>query len=387
MKNRSLKTAAFLMVLLAVVLCSTAALAKEYGVIHRTETLNLRAQGSSSSQWLGSYSRGTWVEIIGSQNNFYRVLTPDGRTGYMSKNYVQSVASGNDVWMVKVTNPNGGSFLNFRAQPSFSAQVLEIFYTGVPLKVVNSTNGWYQVQFNGQTGYVRGEYVADMGIYAKGSDVVATIKTPNNGMMNMRSGPGMNCPVVQQFPGDSYVSVIAKGKDWWYVSMNGISGFMSDDYLMEGLHAARDLSANKSTISSSQAAYAVVSNPKSTQALNLRQFDSTASRVLDKLYNGRKLWINDFGKEWCAVTDQVTGLSGFVMTKYITLYNVGVSVKNVSHPTGNYVNLRSSRDMGQNNVILRVPHGEWVLVLSPGSDWTKVEYNGYTGYMMSYFLQ
>ena len=385
--RKHLKPGVFVLVMLAVLLFAFGALAAEYGVIYRTETLNLRSQASSSSQWLGSYPRGTWVKISGSQNNFYRVYTPDGRSGYMSKNYIQAVGDNDSAWMVKVTNPNGGSFLNLRAQPSFSAQVLEIFYTGVPLKVINSTNGWYQVQFNGQTGYVRSEYVADMGVYAKGSDVVATIKTPNNGMMNMRSGPSMNDPVIQQFPGDSYVSVIAKGKDWWYVSANGIAGFMSDDYLKEGLHAARDLSANKSTLSSSQAAYAVVSNPKSTQALNLRQFDSTASRVLDKLYNGRKLWINDFGSEWCAVTDQVTGISGFVMTKYITLHNVGISTKLVSHPNGSYVNLRSSRDMGANNVILRVPHGEWVMVLSPGSDWTKVEYNGYTGYMMSYFLQ
>ncbi|MBP3647313.1 MAG: SH3 domain-containing protein [Clostridia bacterium] len=384
---KRLRPGVFLAVMLMVILCASAALAADYGVIYRTETLNLRSQGSSSSQWLGSYPRGTWVKINGSQNNFYHVYTPDGRSGYMSKNYIQAVGDDDSTWMVKVTNPNGGSFLNLRAQPSYSAQVLEIFYTGVPLKVINSTNGWYQVQFNGQTGYVRSEYVADMGIYAKGSDVVATIKTPNNGMMNMRSGPSMNDPVIQQFPGDSYVSVIAKGKDWWYVSMNGIAGFMSDDYLVEGLHAARDLSANKSTISPSQAAYAVVSNPKSTQALNLRQFDSTASRVLDKLYNGRKLWINDFGSEWCAVTDQVTGLSGYVMTKYITLYNVGISTKLVSHPNGSYVNLRSSRDMSQNNVILRVPHGQWVTVLSPGSDWTKVEYNGYTGYIMTYFLQ
>lgn len=385
--RKHLKPGVFVLVMLAVLLFAFGALAAEYGVIYRTETLNLRLQASSSSQWLGSYPRGTWVKISGSQNNFYRVYTPDGRSGYMSKNYIQAVGDNDSAWMVKVTNPNGGSFLNLRAQPSFSAQVLEIFYTGVPLQVLSSTNGWYQVQFNGQTGYVRSEYVADMGIYAKGSDVVATIKTPNNGMMNMRSGPSMNDPVIQQFPGDSYVSVIAKGKDWWYVSANGIAGFMNDDYLKEGLHAARDLSANKSTLSSSQAAYAVVSNPKSTQALNLRQFDSTASRVLDKLYNGRKLWINDFGSEWCAVTDQVTGLSGFVMTKYVKLYNVGVSTKIVTHPNGSYVNLRSSRDMGANNVILRVPHGEWVMVLSPGSDWTKVEYNGYTGYMMSYFLQ
>lgn len=385
MKKCSLKPDVFLVVFLSAMLLFTCALASEYGVIYRTESLNLRSQASSSSQWLGSYPKGTWVQINGSQNNFYRVYTPDGRSGYMSKNYIQAVEENNYAWMQKVYNANGGAFLNFREKPSYSARVLDIFYNGVPLYVHSYQNGWYCVEINGQVGYVREEYVADMGVQALGSSEVATIKTPGNTAMNLRSGPGMNYGVIAQFPGDSYVSVLAKGTDWWYVSINGYHGFMSDDYLVDGLQAARDLAADKSTTASSQA-YAVVSNPKSTQALNLRQYASTASRVLDKLYNGRRLWINEQGSEWCAVTDQVTGISGFVMTKYITLHNTTASTRMVTHPNGSYVNLRSSRDMGQDNVILRVPHGQWVTVLSPGTDWCKVQYNGFTGYMLSYFL-
>ncbi|MBR3874208.1 MAG: SH3 domain-containing protein [Clostridia bacterium] len=384
MKKSFVKWSLLLALLLAVGVASASA--AEYGVIYRTDTLNLRAQGSSSSQWLGSYSRGTWVQINGSQNNFYSVYTPDGRVGYMSKNYIDVVDGDDYVWMVKVTNPNGGAFLNFRNQPSYTSQVLDIFYNGVPLYVHSYNNGWYCVEINGQTGYVRSEYVADMGVRTLGSSTVATIKTPNNSAMNMRSGPSMNDPVIYQVPGDTYVSVLAKGNGWWCVSVDGMWGFMSSDYLNEGLTAARDLSANKVTTANGQP-HAMVSNPKSTQALNLRQYASTGSRVLDKLYNGRKLWVDEYGSEWCAVTDQVTGLSGYVMTKYITLYNLpSKATRRVVHPNGSYVNLRSAPDMYSGNVQVRVPNGQYVSIISPGPDWCKVQYNGYTGYMLSYFL-
>jgi len=361
------------------------AFAAEYGVVYRTESLNLRAQGSSGSQWLGSYPRGTWVEIDGSQNNFYRVITPDGRSGYMSKNYIDT---GDDwQWTATVTNPNGGAFLNFRAQPSYNADVLDIFYYGVPLRVLGAdVNGWYLVSINGQTGYVRSEYIQDHGSLYRGSDDVYTIKTPNNTAMNMRSGPGMQYGVVAQFPGDRYVMVLASGGGWSMVSIDGYVGFMSSDFLTEGLCSARDLAANKSTTVAGQP-YALVANPKSTQALNLRQYASTASRVMDKLYNGTKLWVDEHGSEWCAVTDQTTGISGYVMTRYVTLHNLpSVPVREVVHPSGTFVNLRYSPDMTQNNVAVRVPDGAKVTILSPGPDWCKVQYGGYTGYMLTYFL-
>lgn len=387
MKKRHLLAAA----LMAAILCMLTALAvaENFGVVYRTDTLNLRSQGSSSSQWLGSYSRGTWVEIVGSQNNFYRVYTPDGRTGYMSKNYIDTACDAEDsAWMAVVDNHNGGAFLNFRAEPSYNAQVLDIFYNGVPLYVHSRTNGWYCVEINGQVGYVREEFLTDWGRGQCGSAVVATIKTPNNTAMNLRSGPGMNYPVIRQFTGDSYVSVLAKGNGWWCVSADGTMGFMSSDYLVEGLHSARDNNAANTAPSVNGTPYALVNNPSPAQALNLRQYASTASMVLDKLYNGDRLWVDEQGAEWCAVTDQATGISGYVMTKYVKLHNLpSKPVRRVAHPGGTFVNLRSAPNMTQANVRARVPSGANVTILSPGPDWCKVQYNGYTGYMMTYFLQ
>lgn len=376
------------LLLLTVMLCllAGAAFAADFGVVYRTDALNLRAQGSSSSEWLGSYPRGTWVEIIGSQNNFYRVHTMDGRTGYMSKNYIDTVTSEDRVWMLEVNNSNGGAFLNFRAQPGYNAQVLGIFYNGVPLRAYGLNNGWYTVELNGQTGYVRCEYVLDHGT-RYGSSTVATIKTPNNGGLNLRSGPGKHYQVIDSFAGDRYVSVLAEGNGWWCVAVDGLVGYMSDDYLVKGLQSARDISAGGGGSWPGGTPYATVSNPRATQTLNLRRYASTASEVLDKMYNGEKLRVNEQGTEWCAVTHQATGVSGYVMTRYVTLSNLpAVPTRRVKHPAGSFVNLRSAPGMNQNNVLVRVPHGASVTIVSPGPDWCKVQYGGTTGYMMTYFL-
>ncbi len=373
--------------LLAILLCvfmTGSALAASYGVVSGTKSLNLRSAGSSSSKWLGAYGSGTWVELIGSQNNFYQVITPDGKVGYMSKNYIDATGDSTQKLRIATVNNGSGAYLNFRATPSYNGKVQGIFYNGVPLLVINEQNGWYCVQLNGQVGYVRSEFV-NVG-YKVGSSTVATIKTPGNSAMNLRSGPGTSYPVVRQFPGDRYVMVLAKGNGWWRVAIDGYVGFMSSDFLADGLKTARDIAAENGGGVSSDS-YAVVNNPKPTQALNLRQFPTTASAVLCKLYNGEELWVDEQGAEWCAVTVKDTGVSGYVMTKYIRLYNASSNpTRTVVHPSGTFVNLRQY-DSLSSKVLLRVPHGKQVTILSAGSEWCKVRYNGYEGYMLTYFLK
>mgnify|MGYP000837204290 CR=1 FL=1 len=38
-------------------------------------------------------------------------------------------------------------------------------------------------------------------------------------------------------------------------------------------------------------------------------------------------------------------------------------------------------------IAARVPTGNSVTIMIPGQDWCKVTWNGYTGYMLTYFLQ
>ena len=80
--------------------------------------------------------------------------------------------------------------------------------------------------------------------------------------------------------------------------------------------------------------------------------------------------------------------TGYMMTDYLTVYNVSSNpTMTVTHPDRTFVYLRSTAAQTSGNILVKVPHGKEVTVLTPGSTWTKVRYNGYTGYMMTRFLK
>jgi mannosyl-glycoprotein endo-beta-N-acetylglucosaminidase len=378
--KRSLIFGLAMLLVFALTTSSAGAAGENYAVVTGTDTLNLRADASSSSLWLGTYNRGAWVTIYDNKNNFYLVTTGDGKTGYMSKNYlapIQSLPYGN---VAIVNNQTESAFLNLRTTPSFSAPVITILYNGVPLNILTTNNGWYQVQMGSVTGYVRSDFTYLS--YQPLGSAVATIKTPNNTAVNMRSGPSGSASVLWQFAGDRYVAVLSKGTGWWYVCIDGHVGFISSDYLQEGLQAARDIAAGSGGGTSS---YAEVNNPKSTQKLNLRLTPSTAADIVARLSNGAKLTVLRQGVEWSQVYAQGVAATGYVMTQYLTLFNLPLAPSiAIRHPQGSYVNLRSSPSM-TSSVLARIPDGSTVTVLIPGADWVKIQYGGQTGYVIEYF--
>lgn len=365
-----------------------AATPSEFAMVYNTTSLNLRADATSSSSWRGAYAAGTWVEITGEKNNWYSVITPDGKTGYMSKNFLTK-GNTHSEYVGIVSNPAGTSFLNLREAPSYTAKVLGIYYNGVPFRINDYANGWYDVTVDGVDGYFRQEYVTRK--YMVCGDRVATIQTPNNTALNLRSGPSKDYGIIRQYRGGQYVMVLAKGKSWWKVSVDGHVGFMSSDFLVDGIHRGGPTSGSSGNSSSSGSTnthygYGIVTNPRSTQVLNLRQEPDTSSRVLGSFRNGVRVTILDQGSEWCHVMVDSTGDVGYMMTQYLNLHNLpSKPMMTVTHPQGSFVNLRRWSSMNA-AVLTRVSDGRTVEVLIPGEDWCKVRYNGTTGYMVSYFL-
>ena len=177
------------------------------------------------------------------------------------------------------------------------------------------------------------------------------------------------------------MAVYYQGTGWWYVGIDGYTGFISSDFLVEGLHAARDEAAQ----GGDGDAYATVKNPVSTQRLNLRTQPSTASQVVTKLTNGTRLSVIAQGTEWCEVFVDSLGVTGYVMTQYLKLVNLPKTPKvTVVHPQGSFVNLRASASMTA-SVITRIPSGKQATVVAPGADWMQVKYGKLTGYVMNYF--
>ncbi|MBE5768342.1 MAG: hypothetical protein E7333_01950 [Clostridiales bacterium] len=378
------KIARLMMVLLVMsAVLMTAALA-EFGLVTGSGYTNLRQSPSGSGGWLGSYVPGTWMEIIGEQNGFYQVKTPDGKQGYMSTSFVRIPHKSWGAVGI-VNNPKATSYLNLRQSPSYTATVLGQYYNGVPCRLISRSNGWYNVELNGQWGYFREEYIRETNMTFSGE--VATVQTADKKPLNLRQGPGYSYNVVKKLQHGSYVMVLARGNDWCQVSVEGAEGFVDASFLKDEIippviHQQQGTSATQST-----EAYALVNNPKPTQVLNFRQSASTTSRVLGQYMNGAKLWVLAQGTEWCQVVNQ-SGVAGYMMTEYLSLNNLpSIPYKTVMHPDRTFVYLRSEPMKNPANIQATVPHGDRVVVLVPGDIWTKVLWNGHAGYMMSAFLK
>lgn len=384
MKIKRWRTLLPLLMLAAFLFTAACAVAEDgvFGVVYNGQTVNLREGPSQSTGWLGTYPSGTWMAISGEFENWYAVTAPDGTTGYMSKSYVKIPTErwGN---VGIVNNPKATSFLNLRQTPSYSARVLDIYYNGVPCTLQSRSGGWYYVKVGGISGYFREEYLTQK--YMAYSDAVATVVTPGNTLLNLRSGPGKQYTSMKQFPGGSYVMVLQEGIDWWKVSIDGYVGYMDASFLVPEILDPGEVSDK--SIANGGEAYAIVNNPRSTQVLNFRESANTTSTVLGQFRNGAKLSVLDQGTEWCRLADS-NGKVGYMMTKYLTLYNLPATpTMTVTHPQRTFVYLRAMPSSVFGSIITRVPHNSKITVLVPSDDWVKVEYNGYTGYMMTHFLK
>ena len=364
---------ALLLVLLAAM---TQALADDYAVVHDTNTLNLRAGPDSSTALLGSANRGDWVQILGENGNWYYVrVVNGGKYGYMSKNYLSTGASSSSLRGV-VANAKSTSYLNLRARPSTGSASLAKYHNGAVCEILDAyTPGWYHVRIDGMEGYFSSQFLRlESPVYSdRGTAYVAT---NNGGKLKMRSGPTTNAGVLTTYSNGTAVSVILKGNGFWKVSVGGKVGYMDASFL--------SASGPVTPVGPTGNAYCIVNNSKSTSVLNLRASASTNSKSLAQYKNGTRLEVLMAGTEWCRVKNPSDGKTGYVMTKYVRLYNAS-SVRTVKN--GNtYVNLRS-RASKSGTVYARVNSGRTVTVLVPGSDWCKVKYNGTTGYMMTRYLK
>ena len=361
----------------------------DYAMISGTATLNLRDGPGTEYNWLASAAEGTWVGLIGEYGNWYQVFLPERQLyGYMSKNFLKrsdgSGGSGSETTGV-VNNPVATQFLNLRQYPSYSAPVLGIYYNGATFRLLSSSDGWYQVEIGGLIGYFRHEFVR---LNGGGSGQIAYVKTPNGGKVNLRNAPTYTgSAVIAQFANGSQVQVLlgSSKSTFWKVSIQGITGYMDSSFLTtSGSYPPIPPAPGPAPQTNG---YAIVNNPKATQFLNLRTQPSTSAKVIAQYKNGIRFEVIEPGETWCKVYGSSSGNIGYLMTKYLKLYNVSASPIKTVRNGNSYVNLRSAPSKQSGTVYQRVPSGATVTVLIPGDEWTQVRYGNTVGYMMTYFLK
>ncbi|MBR6809527.1 MAG: SH3 domain-containing protein, partial [Clostridia bacterium] len=235
--------------------------------------------------------------------------------------------------------------------------------------------------------------------------------TTAKGSLNLRNAPSSTARVLRTIPQYETVQVYQDDGKWCYVNYSGYLGYVMREFLTYvntaptqtpvptavPAPAATPVPTQPAATSAPQrGSYARVTTQKGS--LNLRV--EKGGKVLRTIPQYEMVEVLEKGAEWCMV--RYAGVTGYAMTKFLTFISVapsptnppvlytatpapsasGVQTATVKTEKGS-LNLRAIPD---GKVLRTVPQYAAVNVISRGTSWTKVSYQGITGYVMTKFL-
>lgn len=131
--------------------------------------------------------------------------------------------------------------------------------------------------------------------------------------------------------------------------------------------------------------YRYVSNPKSSDRLNLRADPSSTAPSQGKYYNGVAVYVQGPPHNgWVPVIIDGTNVFGYMQESYLSYTPVAsvIPYATVRNNGGTGLNIREGRSLTAGLVDF-VPNNGRVEVLGVGSTWHHVRYNGRTGFMLA----
>lgn len=132
--------------------------------------------------------------------------------------------------------------LNLRAEAGTYAEILGLLYRGTEVTVNDSSNGWYNVTYGSQTGWVSGDYleVSDSGEVAEAAESSVTGTVTGNSV-NVRSGPSTSDAIINSLYWGASVKILNRSDEWYNVQLtDGTIGWIFSKYVSTGEVASRN---------------------------------------------------------------------------------------------------------------------------------------------------
>ena len=206
------------------------------------DALRLRSEPNTSSSTITLLSKGTVLPVLETLDGWYQVSWND-RTGYVSADYIYYTAAAAQAVQVPdaevptaaapTENALAGKTglvtadgINFRSGPSTDDAIIGELSKDDALAIISVADGWCQVAWNGQEGYVSGLYVAVDGIPLKDPKGVIT-----GNYVNVRSGPSTDTSILTKVSTGVTVELVSLSDNWYAVRYNGMDGYICADYV------------------------------------------------------------------------------------------------------------------------------------------------------------
>ena len=368
-------------------------------------SLNLRESPSTGARILRTIPRLASLTVI-QQGSDWCVVSYQGITGYVMSSYLSYTNP-----LLPETTPTPGSAeawvwtpsgsLNLRESPSTGARILRTIPRLSQLEVLQQGSVWCQITYQGVTGYVQTQFLTFTRPEASptptpplGTDTdlpaasyAAWVWTPS-GSLNLRENPSTDAKILRAIPRLGLVTVYESGGDWSRVSYQNLMGYVQTKFLTT-TNPNQATATPRPTSTSAAPVTAWVLTPSG--GLNLRESASTSARVLTLIPRLGQVTVYTQGGDWVQVNYQ--GITGYVQSSFLTYTNpaqqatptpAAASAAWVLTPSGD-LNLRETASTSA-RVLRTIPRLAEVALHSWGSVWSKVTYQGVTGYVQSGFL-
>ncbi|MGL4913170.1 MAG: SH3 domain-containing protein [Romboutsia sp.] len=228
-----------------------------------------------------------------------------------------------------------GNGVNFRKGPSTSYSSIGKLNKGNKVEYIGKNGSWVNVKYNGQVGYVHGDYVSS----SNGStnptpptdntdNTVKSTKVVTGNGVNFRKGPSTSYSSIGKLNKGNKVGFISESNGWAKISYNGNIGYMSSQYLSNVSETPTPPPTDNSdnTVKSTKV---VTGN-----GVNFRKGPSTSYSSIGKLNKGAEVGYISESNGWAKI--RYNGNIGHMSSKYL-------SNKGELPPTGgNNENLPSS---------------------------------------------
>ena len=122
-----------------------------------TTTVNVRVSDSEQSDKVDKISGGTKVEVVEQKVNGWSKVKFGNTEGYIKSEFLQLLNVASDVETIGTVTAT--SNVNVRMTPSETADRMGVLAGGETVDLLGRENGWCKVNYNGQIGYVKEDFM------------------------------------------------------------------------------------------------------------------------------------------------------------------------------------------------------------------------------------
>ena len=307
------------------------------------EVTNLRNAPDKESYLHQEMPAGESLLILGKYNDTWYYVDHDGQKGFVNRSYI-SIAHG-------YINADE---VRLRAKDSRSSDEKALLAQQTELHVIARLDDWYKVAAvkDGELirGYVYADYVDYYDAYVTADDV------------RLRAEPSTESETKTRIPQGKKVSVICEYQNWYKVSIDEFTGFMSKDYIAYSPTVTK-LDKTRGYLIDS--------------GVNFREGPSTDCKAICRLAKYAPVYITGETDEWYRVT--YNEQEGFISKDFIEKGRLVVYV------TAQDVNLRAGAST-DSDLLTKVRQNSEFEIIGADGEWLKGIVNHNTGYIRSDYL-